>query len=345
MKIGLITLHYSTNYGAVLQSYYTQEYLKSLGYDLEIIDYRPPSIVFFYFKHLFFNKRPIDGLIKFFKFTLFFKKNYILSKTLFFKFQFKNLTVNYDVIIVGSDEVWNIRSHRKFNPIFFLSFVYPYHNVISFASSAGSFGFDQFSSEIRLLLQKFDIITVRDDVTMGTLSDLGIPSKRLLDPTLLFDVNLQVSPKLYQKNYALVYGHIDDEEYNIIKEYANENKLFILSLNPQKQSFHKVYNSVGVSEWLNLLQNATVVFTYYFHGVIFNFKFRNNVFYLGRDVKDYKIKQLIDDLFITTHTPFIKCSNISLLSLSPKSKIAIKNYRKIAFNLFSGLKLKSQTRP
>ena len=72
MKIGLITLHYNTNYGAVLQTYYTQEYFKSLGHDIEIIDYRSPAVLFFYFKHLFYNKRPLSGLIKFLKFTFFF---------------------------------------------------------------------------------------------------------------------------------------------------------------------------------------------------------------------------------------------------------------------------------
>ena len=39
-KIGVITLHNSYNYGAVLQAYATCEYIKSIGYkDVELINY------------------------------------------------------------------------------------------------------------------------------------------------------------------------------------------------------------------------------------------------------------------------------------------------------------------
>ena len=41
MKIGILTFHWATNYGAVLQCYALQEYLKSLGHEVEIINYKP----------------------------------------------------------------------------------------------------------------------------------------------------------------------------------------------------------------------------------------------------------------------------------------------------------------
>ena len=39
MKIGIITLHYALNAGAVLQAFALQTYLKSLGHEVEFIDY------------------------------------------------------------------------------------------------------------------------------------------------------------------------------------------------------------------------------------------------------------------------------------------------------------------
>ena len=39
MKIGLITIHFQNNLGAVLQAYATQKYLSNFG-EVEIIDYR-----------------------------------------------------------------------------------------------------------------------------------------------------------------------------------------------------------------------------------------------------------------------------------------------------------------
>ena len=40
MKIGILTFHRAYNYGAVLQCYAWQEYLKSIGHTVHIIDYR-----------------------------------------------------------------------------------------------------------------------------------------------------------------------------------------------------------------------------------------------------------------------------------------------------------------
>ena len=41
MKIGILTFHWATNYGAILQAYALQEHLKHLGHDVFIIDYKP----------------------------------------------------------------------------------------------------------------------------------------------------------------------------------------------------------------------------------------------------------------------------------------------------------------
>lgn len=41
MKVGILTFHHTANYGAVLQSLALSRYIKSLGHDVEIIDYRP----------------------------------------------------------------------------------------------------------------------------------------------------------------------------------------------------------------------------------------------------------------------------------------------------------------
>lgn len=44
MKIGILTFHRAHNYGAVLQAYALVTYLKNIGHDAEIVDYRPESI-------------------------------------------------------------------------------------------------------------------------------------------------------------------------------------------------------------------------------------------------------------------------------------------------------------
>ena len=51
MKIGIITFQCAHNYGAVLQAYALKEYLKTLGYSVNIINYRPRYIVNAYKKN------------------------------------------------------------------------------------------------------------------------------------------------------------------------------------------------------------------------------------------------------------------------------------------------------
>ena len=45
MKIGIITFHDTTNYGANLQAYSLFKAIKNLGYDCEIINYQCENII------------------------------------------------------------------------------------------------------------------------------------------------------------------------------------------------------------------------------------------------------------------------------------------------------------
>ena len=51
MKIGVLTFHCAHNYGAMLQCYALQEYLKGQGHEVYVIDYRPSYLVKSYAKH------------------------------------------------------------------------------------------------------------------------------------------------------------------------------------------------------------------------------------------------------------------------------------------------------
>ena len=62
MKIGILTFHCAHNYGAVLQAYALQEAVKELGYDVEIINYRPAYLIDIY--KPFSVKRIFSGSIK-----------------------------------------------------------------------------------------------------------------------------------------------------------------------------------------------------------------------------------------------------------------------------------------
>lgn len=62
MKIDIITCHRAFNYGAVLQAYALQRYLKNLGYTVETIDYTPKYIRKSYNKN--FIKKIVRPLLR-----------------------------------------------------------------------------------------------------------------------------------------------------------------------------------------------------------------------------------------------------------------------------------------
>lgn len=56
MKVGIITFHNAYNYGAILQTFATQEIVKAYGHDVNIIDYRNKAINKHYDKRKFHLK-------------------------------------------------------------------------------------------------------------------------------------------------------------------------------------------------------------------------------------------------------------------------------------------------
>ena len=131
MKIGIITILKVNNYGAELQAYALQRVLNLLGYDAEIIDYlfyknpqhkktiRSKPNFRFGIKKIFVERLyPIYVKIKMFlnsknenvrkqRFALFHKKNTRLSKTYKTIDELFEAKMDYDIYMVGSDQVWN----------------------------------------------------------------------------------------------------------------------------------------------------------------------------------------------------------------------------------------------
>lgn len=179
MKICTITCHDVYNVGASLQAYALQTYLKSLGHDVKIIDYKPDYLS----KHF---RLDIIGNPKYDK--PFVREAYLLAKLpgrlrilprkrAFDGFTSKHLelTRRYasneelkanppeaDAFLAGSDQIWNPLFPNGKDPAFYLDFV---QQGIR-ASYAASFAVDEFPQELRDVtakyLAKIDYIAVRE---------------------------------------------------------------------------------------------------------------------------------------------------------------------------------------
>ena len=158
MKIGILTFHCAHNYGAVLQCYATQEFLRSKGYDVEIINYRPEYLLRPYKlfdKTRFKANNPIQFIKKIIIELMIFKMRYKRWKG-FEKFINNRLSVgcvvtkntlpsDCNAYIIGSDQVWNPRITRGFDSIYFANFPFEKEEkkYISYAASMETKSLDE----------------------------------------------------------------------------------------------------------------------------------------------------------------------------------------------------------
>jgi hypothetical protein len=202
MKIGILTFHCAHNYGAVLLCYAMQEFLRSKGHNVEVINYRPNYLLepykIFNIKR-FLTKNPIRLLksliIEFILFPVRLKRfygfeNFINGRlNLSKKVTRSSISPNYDIYIVGSDQIWNPRNTGGFDAVYFGDFVVKKGaKKIAYAASGERIE-DTVENRAYLCanLANFDAIAVREGSLRAKLEQMtGVQGiDVVLDPTLL----------------------------------------------------------------------------------------------------------------------------------------------------------------
>lgn len=330
MKIGIVTLHYSKNYGAILQTYALCEFLKMNGFDAEVIDYCPKYAIKGW--RLFIN--PLDcsmikkaiymhgfafalkRIVQIIKFDLFFisrAKKYkkyrefenkiALSKRYERYSDLNNEIGMYGVLISGSDQVWNPNLINGYDPVYFLD-IDNWNGVkISYAASSGIKGLTQtlFWKDMYQALKKIDLITVREKKLQEELSSVGLNSFVVVDPTLLVDKSVWnslttdfKSNKGY-KEYILVYILENNPDFQKCIELLNRDKnLLVIDISPINNKIKaKKDKMCGPLDFLNYVKNATYVITDSFHGTVFSLIFNKNFWCIKRNKMFGRIETLL----------------------------------------------------
>lgn len=296
MKIGILTYHRTTNYGAIFQAYALQQFFISNNIDCEIIDYLNKTLKKRYSLNPL-NKGNIRNMLKSIinignnitlrrKFAEFMKNNMILSSN---KYDEKNIETSnsiYDKFVVGSDQVWNLRlSGNDIN--YYLNFV---ENDCNKNSYAASFGISQFKkeelNEINELLRKFSNISVREKQGVDLLNKLEIENvNQNIDPVFLLDKNKWekfTNKKIKKEKYIFVYeitytpNLIDYAKY--IAKKMNCDVVFVSGSNRKVKGFINL-NKLSPVEFLTYLKYSEYVVTSSFHGTAFSIIFEKKFNY------------------------------------------------------------------
>ena len=205
-----------------------------------------------------------------------------------------NLTISSDdILIVGSDQVWNPFGTED---AYFFGFAPDHNGKIAYAASIGTNSVSHaYLEHFTPLLNRFDFISVREESAKEILQQyVDKPIKVALDPTLLLTRDewdkIAVQPAVPQP-YIFVYLLGEKREHRrLIKKYAKTLGLKIVFLphvhfrfNPA-DCFFADYNlyDVGPREFVGLIKNAEMVITDSFHGCVFSIIYQKKFWALKR---------------------------------------------------------------
>lgn len=276
MIIGILTFHWATNYGAVLQCYALQSYLESLGHEVWVINYKPKHFdeslwKFFRYRKFLKMRDYVDNLKREKSIRLFRSKNFHLTQRIYCCSDISSIASYFDAIITGSDQVLNswFLNHgdalKTVTPSYFLGFDYK-GKRIGYAVSFGVTSYPKMDTNIvRPFMAMFDKISVRECSGVEIVRSMGRDDAVVVpDPTLLMN--------------SLFYHSLADEctSYSsnpyfycfFIRHITERKRVLNILLNDRTIIWNNDDRNYSLQGWLNKIKYSNCVVTDSFHCMV-----------------------------------------------------------------------------
>lgn len=292
MKIGIYTFHTPHNVGAMLQAYALGHVLKGMGAEIEFVYlYTRESELADHHKT---RKNLVRSVLRS-AYMLFhpqikrmerkfdtFHELMPVSCRFYTKEEYESNPIQYDIHLVGSDQIWNLQKGYDYSSFYFLGYLPTDAVRMSYASSFGTTEIVKDLDKVATALSKFTHLSVREDSAVQLIESITDQEcEQVLDPTLLLDSHswnsIIENKPIIKGKYIFFYGVNEDENtWHIIKKAKDILGLPIVGypglLRP-KYHFDKYYIEGGPLEFLNLLKYSELVITSSFHGLAFSINF------------------------------------------------------------------------
>lgn len=301
-KVGLLTFHDEHNYGAFLQTFALSEYIKSVGFEVEIIDLR--------IKDSFRYSLIVKLLFPILRYFLFERaRQKYLKRTNRIYYTSQELIKNppqCDIYVLGSDQVWNkdITGDLKYS--FFFDFVPDTKPRFSYASSfgVGKWEFKVVETGIvSELLKKFTSVAVREKSAIDLCKDnCGVDAVLVVDPTLLISDYSKLIGKVRINGKGIVSFKFTkgDDFYDFlrkIKRITNQDVTILNKTVPVKQLRNIPLPTI--KKWVKSIAEADLVITDSYHALCFSIIFRKQFIVLPANEKNFnRLSELLSDLGI-----------------------------------------------
>ena len=341
MKIGILTFQFAHNYGAVLQAASLKNYLCSLGYDAKIIGYKPNRIAKIYSLNPFKQSNSLASICSRFTRLPYRKKQYeqfekfiselVENKSFKTKEEFIRKCNEFDVLICGSDQIWNSTITGENGEYFFEDVL----NSIAKISYAASFGVKELNDYqqhcIKNYLKNFLSISTREEDGKKEIETiLGKKVSIVLDPVFLTNKstweNLTLKSEFEATEKFIFYDSLAYDE-KLIRKTEKLSKLTghkIYAVHPiatkQKIDGKQLYN-VGPYEFLYLIKNAEYVCTDSFHASAFSIIFGKKYCHEKKSDKETRIESLLTRIDAYNASEII--DDIKMINLSNANNDAL----------------------
>ena len=314
-KIFTITFHHAKNYGAVLQCYALQHFLKKQGYHSETIDFRTEQMQY----RIIPKPNSIKSLVrciasiknykktkaKYVKYDRFVEESITLTKHYSSINELRSNPPDADIIITGSDQVFNPTRRQDERQAYYLDF--PCRKRASFSASFGSSVIaEDRLDEIRNYLDKFDFLSVREQYAVDTVKNLckGIEVFHTIDPVFLLDaedwVTIEEQYIGIPDRYILYFSLRESKSViKIAKELKNKTGLPVVAIigKPYAPKFiDYVLRDAGPQNYLWLVRNCEYFIEDSFHATAFSLIFHKKFMFADDHPASYERGRALLDL-------------------------------------------------
>lgn len=329
MKIGIITGGGPDNYGAVIQAYALQRYLREQGHDAFLIshDCKVHKTLIGHIKQSVRNalvwigiwpgaklekskKRKKKEWDKQRSFDTFRKNHIALTSRVYTSLH--DIQRHYpeaDIYITGSDVVWIVDLLSPNHRINYLDFGIESTKRISYAASFGTSTFPVKDIPLfKKLLSKFTMISVRETNGIEFCKRQGFNALRCVDSTLLLTKEHYISlmsPQKHHEPYAFFYtvnvSSADEIHWAELRNHFADKGLRCVvttgsGFKPAEELFDgATYDYATIEDWLSNVFYSQIVLTASFHGVAFAVIMHKDFIYLPLTSSNAKGNNRITD--------------------------------------------------
>ncbi|WP_084584289.1 polysaccharide pyruvyl transferase family protein [Sphingomonas azotifigens] len=276
-SVGILTFHRCINYGSYWQARCLVEGVHARGHHVMLLDHESPRVTRAEWRGALQPTLPVRASAE--------DRRRYGAKLRKFLCAFDALPLSpgfdlvdpiemphVDTVLVGSDEVWNLRHPWYGGASIFFGQGLNAECVAAYAASFGSYdadaGLDPYWQD---QLRRFDMIAVRDENSQRLVQEaIGRIPALVLDPCLQFPPAADAATPVPEGRYGLVYGHGLPQDFaEAARRWAAARGIRLISIGYRNDWADEQWLDAGPHDFAAAMAGADAVLTNFFHGCVF----------------------------------------------------------------------------